>query len=248
MDLLIAIYLIVITNKVNFIFFDLGWTLINTEHAHLERVCATQTILARHGYSYSAHQLMQLCADAASQFAPKHFQGLIDLLNLPPSIRDEVYATAKYNKQAEFLYNGVSDVLDTCAHRFRLGILANQSSGTIQRLISWGIHRYFSVVITSADYGRSKPAIEIFAAAQQAAKCRPNEILMVGDRIDNDIGPAKSLGWNTARVINGFARLQRPRHLGECPDYSIPTIRELLTLGVLPAADHTHPLPAGNTQ
>jgi len=50
---------------------------------------------------------------------------------------------------------------------------------------------------------------------------------MVGDRIDNDIGPAKSQGWNTIRVRQGFSRFQRPRGPGEVPDMTIEKIGEL---------------------
>ena len=235
------------TAPIKFIFFDLGWTLVNTEQAHLNRLTTTQAILSRYGRPYSLDQLMQLGTEAASKFAPKHFQGLVDLLNMPPSIRDDILATSRYNKRAELLYEGVPDVLATCAQRFRLGVIANQSSGTESRLISWNIHQYFSAIITSAGQGRSKPAIEMFVAAQQAAQCRPEEILMVGDRIDNDIGPAKSLGWNTVRIVSGFARRQRPRHPGECPDFTISTIRELLALCVLQGQAPTPSLRAGNT-
>jgi hypothetical protein len=34
---------------------------------------------------------------------------------------------------------------------------------------------------------------------------------MIGDRLDNDIRPARSQGWNTIRILQGFAKYQLPR-------------------------------------
>jgi FMN phosphatase YigB (HAD superfamily) len=41
---------------------------------------------------------------------------------------------------------------------------------------------------------------------------------MVGDRLDNDIRPAKQLGWQTIRALQGFAWVQVPRDADEEPD------------------------------
>jgi ribonucleotide monophosphatase NagD (HAD superfamily) len=50
---------------------------------------------------------------------------------------------------------------------------------------------------------------------------------MVGDRLDNDIAPAKRLGMQTIRVLQGFARHQRPRSAAEEPDHTIRAIADL---------------------
>ena len=44
---------------------------------------------------------------------------------------------------------------------------------------------------------------------------------MVGDRIDNDIGPAESQGRNAARVLQGFHRFEEPRGPQEKAEKSI---------------------------
>ena len=48
--------------------------------------------------------------------------------------------------------------------------------------------------------GRSKPAPNLFLSALEAVGCAPEEACMVGDRIDNDIRPAKKLGMNEYRA------------------------------------------------
>jgi putative hydrolase of the HAD superfamily len=46
----------------------------------------------------------------------------------------------------------------------------------------------------------------------------PSECLMVGDRIDNDIVPAKVLGMRTVLFRTGRHIAQQPRSADEVPD------------------------------
>jgi FMN phosphatase YigB (HAD superfamily) len=83
------------------------------------------------------------------------------------------------------------------------------------------------VIVASAEAGIAKPDPRIFAHAQASAGCQAEDATMVGDRLDNDIGPAKSAGWRTVRVLRGFSRLQRPRCEEERPDLTISSLAEL---------------------
>ncbi len=55
---------------------------------------------------------------------------------------------------------------------------------------------------------------------------------MIGDRLDNDIRPARLLGWKTIRVAQGFARFQSPRDPWEEPDRTVATVKLLLPIFV----------------
>ena len=50
---------------------------------------------------------------------------------------------------------------------------------------------------------------------------------MVGDRLDNDIAPARRLGMRGIRVLQGFGALSRPRNEWERPDGTVRTLAEL---------------------
>ena len=50
---------------------------------------------------------------------------------------------------------------------------------------------------------------------------------MVGDRIDNDVIPAKMIGMKTIRVRLGMHAQQEPRTPDERPDVEILSIQEL---------------------
>ena len=50
---------------------------------------------------------------------------------------------------------------------------------------------------------------------------------MVGDRLDNDIRPAKKLGMKTVWIRQGFAIYQNPQRAEEQPDYIVDNLSEL---------------------
>jgi FMN phosphatase YigB (HAD superfamily) len=97
----------------------------------------------------------------------------------------------------------------------------------MDRLTSFGILDAFSVVVASAEAGFEKPDPQIFKHALALAGCPPQDATMVGDRLDNDIGPANAAGWRTIRVLQGFARHQVPRSGTERPHKTIAAIGDL---------------------
>lgn len=130
----------------------------------------------------------------------------------------------KWHKAFEKTYQFTESILDELSKRYTLGIIANQSAGSTQRLADWGIGKYFDLVIASADEDVEKPNPEIFKIALERANCLPENAVMVGNRIENDILPAKKLGIKTVWVKQGFAKYQPE---SDVPDYTIQTIETI---------------------
>jgi FMN phosphatase YigB (HAD superfamily) len=82
-----------------------------------------------------------------------------------------------------------------------VGIAGNQTvrAGGILR----GLDLPADVIATSGDWGVSKPDPEFFRRMLEMAPGGADEILYVGDRLDNDIRPAASLGFRTALIRRG---------------------------------------------
>ncbi|HEX3962756.1 MAG TPA: HAD family hydrolase [Trebonia sp.] len=78
------------------------------------------------------------------------------------------------------------------------------------------------MIATSEDWGVSKPNPGFFRRMVEVAPGRLDEILYVGDRLDNDIRPAASLGLQTALIRRGpWATIQQAD-----PDAErVPTMR-----------------------
>lgn len=62
------------------------------------------------------------------------------------------------------------------------------------------------------------------------ANCRPERAAMIGDRLDNDIVPAKRLGMATIWIRQGFGGMAENLTEAETPDYSVRDLRELAEL------------------
>ena len=69
-----------------------------------------------------------------------------------------------------------------------------------------------------------------FSPRSRAARCEPRHAVMIGDRLYNDIRPARLLGWKTIRILRGFARFQEPRDRLDEADATIADLAELLSL------------------
>lgn len=55
----------------------------------------------------------------------------------------------------------------------------------------------------------------------------PADCILVADRLDTDIAPAKTLGMTTIRFRTGRYRKQKPRSAAETPDVDVTDVREL---------------------
>ena len=75
-----------------------------------------------------------------------------------------------------------------------------------------------------------KPDIRLFEAALLKSGCCGSESVMVDDRLDNDILPAKTLGMRTVRIRQGFGAQQKSLSHLEEPDLEITSLSELLSL------------------
>lgn len=136
----------------------------------------------------------------------------------------------EWDNSLEKLYPETAKVAVELSKKYHLGVIANQSLGTAHRLDNWGIGKYFDVIVASAEEGYVKPDLKIFELALKRADCKPEEAVMIGDRLDNDIVPAKKIGMKTIWVKQGLAKYQSINKKTEQPDYTINTISQLIEL------------------
>jgi HAD superfamily hydrolase (TIGR01509 family) len=209
---------------IKWVFFDIGWTLVDEAPAHRRRWEAAKKVL---GLPAPTDELMRLLEEASTAFASSPFRHALKHLGLSDDQQEDVIRRVRFDYRHAALYPGVREVLADLDRNYRLGVIANQSRGAEERLVQWGIRQSMRLVLASAELGMEKPDRRIFDKALARAGCRPDEAVMVGDRLDNDIAPAKRLGWRTARVRQGIARFQVPRDRCEEPDCTIDTLAEL---------------------
>lgn len=182
---------------VKWIFFDVGSTLVDETEAydHRAREMIAETDISFSTFDSKRIELSKQGFDGNSE-AIKHF----GLKKTP------------WHSEDEKPFADVFETLEALKERgYHLGIIANQAAGTAQRLDAWGLLKYFDVVAASAELGTAKPDKLIFAKAFEMAGCQPHNSVMVGDRLDNDILPAKELGMRTVWIRKGLSVY---RHIG----------------------------------
>jgi HAD superfamily hydrolase (TIGR01549 family) len=126
------------------------------------------------------------------------------------------------------LREGIADLLaDLVRQGLLLGLAANQPAATIVQLQQFGLGQYFRHRELSGTHGFRKPDVRLFLRALADLDIHPQECVMIGDRIDNDIMPAKLLRLRTIRFRVGRHRHQEPRTWEEIPDVEVTDITQL---------------------
>lgn len=108
-----------------------------------------------------------------------------------------------------------------------VGIAGNQTSraGGILRQLDLPA----DLIATSDDWGAAKPDPAFFNALLAASPCGPDQLVYVGDRLDNDLKPAKAAGTRTAFIRRGpWAHiLENHPDLPAAADWRISSLTEL---------------------
>ena len=131
----------------------------------------------------------------------QHFLGSLDK-------RDQLMQIATQNWL--FTPNDLYQDSKACIHEFKsmgvkIGIVANQPASVVNSLKSDQIYDLIDFLGVSAIVGIEKPDKAIFELAIAKLATPANEIIHIGNRIDTDVLPAKSLGMKTVWVRRGEA-------------------------------------------
>ncbi len=202
--------------KTEWLFFDIGSTLVDESEAYHHRI--------REMIEGSEITFEQFC-EMRIRFAKKGLDG-----DAAAAAWFHLKKTP-WHSEDEMPYRDTESALSALKARgYQMGVIANQAPGADSRLERWGLLKFFDVVATSAEMGAAKPDREIFLRALNRANCRPEHAYMIGDRLDNDIAPAKALGMTTIWMMRGLAAYQSPKNEAETPDFSVGSLSDLLKL------------------
>jgi HAD superfamily hydrolase (TIGR01549 family) len=206
------------------LFFDMGNTLISEEASTACRIQRLAEAFDRHGASRSIEAIESAYKEASERFAPRLAPRAIEKLTDDLELRKLIQTEAPYPREMEIPFDGAIETLRLLSSHYKIGVIANQSPGSEERLTRWGLIPFISVCVASAEVGLEKPDPAIFDLALRHAGCSASEAVMIGDRLDNDIRPARLLGWKTVRVLQGPGRFQSPRDSWDEPDLTMANV------------------------
>lgn len=113
------------------------------------------------------------------------------------SYEDEVTTELK----SAVLFPETKRVLEKLQERnFRLGLVSNLASPYKKPFFDLGLDRYFDKALFSCEVGLIKPDIRIYQRILQDLNSTPHQALMVGDKINRDVDPPKSIGMNAVLI------------------------------------------------
>ena len=197
------------------LFFDIGSTLINEEKAYQDRI---EQAIAETNITYDTFYQRMLVLFQEGQKG--------DLI----ALQEYSLERPKWKSELEILYPDAKIVLETLHNRYKIGVIANQLPNLEKRLENFGIRQWIDLIISSADCGFSKPSSKIFQLALQQASCSASSATMIGDRLDNDIAPAKALGMKTIWIKQGFSAYSPIQSPSEEPDFTVNSLSDLLKI------------------
>jgi len=128
------------------------------------------------------------------------------------------------------LMEGIDDVIPAIASKYKLALAGNQPKLMREKLERTGLMSYFESDVISDEIGLHKPDSRFFLEICNRIGEMPENCVMVGDRLDNDVYPANVLGMRTVWLRVGTHAAQKPRVPEDVPDATIEDIRELVTV------------------
>lgn len=198
-------------NNTKWIFFDIGSTLVDESIAYQNRI--KNTIV---GSNVTYNEFMDRLTQSVG-----NFKSVCASFGLKP---------APWNSDDEIVYPETEICLSELSKNYNIGIIANQNLGSENRLDKLGLLKYIDLVIASAEERVAKLDLRIFQIALERANCKPEEAVMVGDRIDNDIISANKIGMTTVWIKQGFGKYATPISEEEYPNYVVANLLDINNL------------------
>jgi FMN phosphatase YigB (HAD superfamily) len=231
------------------ILFDFGGTLDGSSHwldrflAHYrasglslsrDELDSAYAHATRRAYDDSEHLREYGLARLVEYLVGAQFEWLLE--KGPPELRDVLGRSgARKSQIAEQISRGFvgesarglergRKVLRTLKSRFSLGVVSNFYGNLDRVLAEAGIAELLGAVADSTRLGFFKPDVRIFKEALHKLAVVPGDAVMVGDSLDKDCAPARSLGLKTIWVRSPGAQARGDEAMA---DYKISTLDEL---------------------
>ncbi|MFX1487024.1 MAG: HAD family hydrolase [Promethearchaeota archaeon] len=133
---------------------------------------------------------------------------------------NEVYL--KHRFEDIELFDDVLPALNTLGEKYTLGLLSNGNNYPE----SCGLKDIFQFVVLSQDHGIEKPDPKLFLIALNEAGCSRQELLHVGDSLQDDVVGAANAGIKCVWLNRG----QMKRKTGFSIEYEVSSLLELLEI------------------
>ncbi len=181
---------------------------------------------------YSIDDYYSDVEEAVKCFCPSVYQYVFwKAVNKDMLLFDRLYATYltewKNRKPPLRLTQGFQTELKALCGDFEVGIAGQYGMELLDFLEEQAILDCFTHRLTQDDFETTKPDLRFYERIVERYGVNPRQCIMVGDRIDKDVIPAKLIGMKTILVRVGLHKNQQPRIPFEVPDAELSSVSGL---------------------
>jgi HAD superfamily hydrolase (TIGR01549 family) len=217
---------------VRWVFFDLGGVLVDEDALHEEMASVIARLAVEYGVLLSAEEIRARFIETALNTRGMRPSSVIDSLLADRTKAEEVLTRYRREVWPRFpdlmkVRDGALDLLKALSSSYSLALIANQPRSSRRFIDSTGISGLMKFSLLSEEFGASKPDPKIFEEAFRRCLAPGRECVMVGDRVEMDVAPAKRLGMRTVRMRAGLFAPVEPKDDWETADAEIRELREL---------------------
>lgn len=190
---------------VDWIFFDIGDTIVNEDKLRFNLYRILEKNLHDNKINLTFQDLIAAREDLILGHADDAPHYSIAKMYLPEGLYHQWHHDIKnyvhrYLKRDLILIPGIERVIKKLSKSYSLGLIADQPHEILDFLKKNQVLDYFKVHAISGLLGLNKPRKTIYEWAINHAGCSFDNALMIGDRIDRDIVPAKEFDMYTIQV------------------------------------------------
>ena len=218
--------------RITTVLLDAGGVIVDEmdgELAKAEVISRTLTAIVP-GYSVEDYfsdveeAVLSFCPDAYGYVLWKYSNGDLFVFNG----LYQVYKADWNRRQVDLKpMDSLHEELPSISKDYSVAIAGQYGNQILDMLKRESLLEYFAHHYTQDDFSITKPDPRYYEQIASACGVEPEGCIMVGDRIDKDIIPAKMVGMKTIRICVGLHKNQRPRIPDEVPDLELPNIAGL---------------------
>jgi HAD superfamily hydrolase (TIGR01549 family) len=134
------------------------------------------------------------------------------------NIIDEYIKAWKTTSIKMKLMDGIDVEIKKLHKLFRIILAGQYGKEVFDVLNNYQLKECFGSLLSQDDFAITKPDTRYYEQICIRAGVDPNQCIMVGDRIDKDVIPAKAIGMKTVFIRSGIYKNQKGRIPEEYPD------------------------------
>jgi putative hydrolase of the HAD superfamily len=215
--------------QITTVFLDAGGVILDESQHEEVRARVAVEVLRTVIPDYSIELYWLQVEEAVACYCPSVYQYVFwKALNYDMTLFDQLYVAYlgefKQRRPQLRLTPELQSEIRAISGSFKLGIAGQYGRELLALLEKNSILECFTYRLTQDDFATTKPDLRFFESIVKRCGVDPRECIMVGDRIDKDVIPAKLVGMKTVLIRLGLHKNQQPRIPFELPDAQLGSV------------------------